>query len=191
MIRSFKKAGKKGLSAIFFLLIFVIAIVALDIFLWGGKGRLTMLVSWGCGLTPRYYRAGTTVLFSNGTPFRVKVYKRAGAPYLLVGPYRFLPEQSDFFFVTNNVVVGRVLDDKTMDWKEIAGDLFIYFDLSSGTDSMAPCYYFHADIKRNTETGIVQYNIHPNPKAGWKEHIVFSIPVSLLKSDSVHRSEVK
>ena len=71
------------------------------------------------GFIPRYSKVMEVSVESNRKIVPCSIYRRDGSPFLLLGPYPFLKEQSDFFFVTKDFVQVRFLDEKTDDWTRI------------------------------------------------------------------------
>jgi len=111
---------------------------------------------------PRYSEVMEIPVDGNGTVVPCKLYRRDGAPFLLVGPYPFQEEtplwnaQSDFFFVGRDRVMGRMLDEKTDDWTLKHKWVWIGMDLDpQGRDSMAPSFFFDVKRAEDPATGLV------------------------------------
>ena len=95
------------------------------------------------GFSPRYSKIMEIPVEANGKTVACGLYRRDGAPFLLLGPYPFLKDQSDFFFVAKDFVQVRFLDDKTDDWTRIFKWVWIGMDLDPNErNSGAPSYVF-------------------------------------------------
>jgi hypothetical protein len=76
-----------------------------------------------------YMCVGEAVLYCNGRETVLPVYKAAGKPFLLVGPYRF-GDYEDFFFINKTQVVTTAVDKGGDAWFRIGKHLFILDDLN-------------------------------------------------------------
>ena len=132
------------------------------------------------GFSPRYSKIMEIPVEANGKTVACGLYRRDGSPFLLVGPYPFLKDQSDFFFVAKDFVQVRFLDDKTDDWTRIFKWVWIMQDMDpNGWDSYAPCYSFNETRTPDPKTGIVAFTLADCEKNG-SVHYRFSIPKHLI-----------
>ena len=76
-----------------------------------------------------YMCEGKAVLYYNGRETVLPVYKAAGKPFLLVGPYRF-GDYEDFFFINKTQVVTTAVDKGGDAWFRIGKYLFVLDDLN-------------------------------------------------------------
>ena len=76
-----------------------------------------------------YMCEGKAVLYYNGRETVLPVYKAAGKPFLLVGPYRF-GDYEDFFFINKTQVVTTAVDKGGDAWFRIGKSLFVLDDLN-------------------------------------------------------------
>lgn len=164
------------------ILVFICSFLT-DCFVTSGTGQISGPVLSATGLIPCYPYAETITVSCGGEKVPCRIYYKAGAPYVLIGPFHFGNGRYDFFFVRKNDVVGRGLDDKTADWRThwFGAFLFICFDLDpDGIDSWCPNDSFSGvRIRYDRETDSMVYLIPPSQ--GLRE-IRFSVPCKYLNT---------
>ena len=92
----------------------------------------------------RYVCNGEAVLFCDGRKTVLPVYKAAGKPFLLVGPYCF-GDYEDFFFVNKKQLVTTAVDKGGDAWFQIGKYLFVLDDLSHWDVLRMPWHDFMVD----------------------------------------------
>ena len=146
----------------------------------GGQSFFLKPAFYVCGFAPRYAEVMDIPVERDGKTVMCKLYRRDGSPFLLLGPYPFLKEQSDFFFIARDRVFGRALDEKSDDWTRIFKWVWIVQDLNPGrADSIVPHYFFDARRAEDPATGLVHFTCSAN-SAGEEETLRFSIPKHLI-----------
>ena len=78
-----------------------------------------------------YRKVGETALTIGGKTENAAIYKAAGKPFLLIGPYRFDEDYYDFFFVNQNQVIRTVTDKGGDAWFRFGWLLFMFDDMTS------------------------------------------------------------
>ena len=167
-----------GMKKLIFCQIGLIVFLFGLVFFWT---QILMLLFALFGAVPVYTKQGPVQIQSGDKIIAASVYTRQGAPYVLVGPYRF-PERKDYFFVRKDEVVGRCLDEK------IEGDsirlfkwLLIGLDLSDDLDAMAPCYSFQAEIRHNKTKAKYNYRVNLAESGAPPREVSFSVDEKWLK----------
>ena len=163
-----KMALKSGSSFILRVLGYVLLIlVALDAYACTvSDGRMSFVwnpLFFFCCFSSRYSEVMEIPVEHGGKTVPCKLYRRSGAPFLLLGPYPFLKEQSDFFFIARDRVFGRALDEKSDDWTRIFKWVWIAQDLDpGGEDSIVPHYRFDTEHAEDPATGLVHFTCSAN-----------------------------
>ena len=169
-----KMALKSGSSFILRVLGYVLLIlVALDAYACTvSDGRMSFVwnpLFFCCCFSSRYSEVMEIPVEHGGKTVPCKLYRRSGAPFLLLGPYPFLKghpllgDRSDFFFIGRDRVMGRALDEKTEDWKLKYKWVWIGMDLDPNErNSQAPSYIFHSTCVFDPQTDNVHFACSAN-----------------------------
>ena len=156
-----------------------------------GESFFLLPAFYVCGLAPRYSEVMEIPVEHGGKTVPCKLYRRSGAPFLLLGPYPFLKEQSDFFFIARDRVFGRALDEKSDDWTRIFKWVWIAQDLDpGGEDSIVPHYRFDTEHAEDPATGLVHFTCSVN-SSGEEETFRFSIPKHLIDALPEYREKAE
>ena len=104
-----------------------------------------------------YMCEGKAVLYYNGRETVLPVYKAAGKPFLLVGPYRF-GDYEDFFFINKTQVVTTAVDKGGDAWFQIGKSLFVLDDLNHWDALRMPWKDFMSDPAARSDYDMSTHN---------------------------------